>query len=332
MANILAYIELSGDQPTASSLHLLREGRRLASQLGATLYAFLPCASPPSYGDDDIIALLSRYGADKVILSAHAPLGLPPLHAAHGATLLEACQRFPAHLVLLPAGRTGLELGPRLAVELSARLGMHARISRERGGVFYVQQAYRGTHAVRDRLDDTAQPAVLTLAAPDEEPAPVANASEEAEVLVLPAPGTAVAAIRYEGRGPLPGNSPATVPIVVGGGAGLLDREDFSRLEQLARLLGGLPVASATACARGLGPAEWQVGLDATPVDAPLYLAFGVSGSDRHLAAIGAHTTTIAVNHDPSAAIFRVARYGLVADAGETLRALLAAISPTEAR
>ena len=77
MANILVYIELAGDRPAAASLETLGEARRIASFLGATLYAVLPCVSPPAWGEDDIIAVLSRHGADKVVLTA-APEEIPP--------------------------------------------------------------------------------------------------------------------------------------------------------------------------------------------------------------------------------------------------------------
>ncbi len=68
MANILTYIELEENEASPRSLAALNRGRIIATELGATLYAVLPCAATPSYDDDDIIAVLSRHGADKVIL------------------------------------------------------------------------------------------------------------------------------------------------------------------------------------------------------------------------------------------------------------------------
>ena len=74
MANILIYIELSDNKATPASLFALNRGRDLATELGATLYALLPCATTPTYDDEDIIAVLSRHGADKVILVHHPDL------------------------------------------------------------------------------------------------------------------------------------------------------------------------------------------------------------------------------------------------------------------
>ena len=61
MANILTYIELQGNEATPSSLQALNQGRDVATELGATLYALLPCASTPTYDDEDIIVGDTRF-------------------------------------------------------------------------------------------------------------------------------------------------------------------------------------------------------------------------------------------------------------------------------
>jgi len=103
VANVLVLIELVGDRPSEASLECLGEARRIASFLGATLSAVLPCASPPVYGDDDVFAVLGRHGADKVVLVAAAELAAPALWATHGSALSMVCEKVPPSLFLAAA-------------------------------------------------------------------------------------------------------------------------------------------------------------------------------------------------------------------------------------
>ena len=121
MANILVQIELDGDKPDKPSLGLLNEGRVIASRLGATLYAMLPCDTTPSYGDNDIIAILSRHGADKVILLTHKSLGGEVTMEQKDVVIKLACERFPPRLLLLPARDENLELAASLAIHLEGQ-------------------------------------------------------------------------------------------------------------------------------------------------------------------------------------------------------------------
>ena len=127
MANILVKIELEGDTPNDDSLGLINEGRIIASRLGATLYALFPCDTPPSYGDDDVIAVLSRHGADKVILLTHQSLGAEASPEHNAAAIRMACDRFPPRLLILPAREENQKLAEDLATYLG---GQHADLKR----------------------------------------------------------------------------------------------------------------------------------------------------------------------------------------------------------
>ena len=115
MANILVYIHLEDGDASGASLATLNQGRRVANRLGAALYAMLPCKTPPSYDEDDIITVISRHGADKVILVTNPGLDLPPPPEVLGPVLATACKRFPPRLVLLPAVGDLQDLGDDLA-------------------------------------------------------------------------------------------------------------------------------------------------------------------------------------------------------------------------
>src|SRR5262245_14942078 len=120
MASVLVVIELVDDRPRPASLELLGQARRIGSELGATVYAVAACACPPGYGDDDLIAVLSRQGADKVLLATAEVHAGPMRWGTHGAAVMAACELMRPTLVLLSDGEGGRDLGARVAARLGA--------------------------------------------------------------------------------------------------------------------------------------------------------------------------------------------------------------------
>lgn len=315
MANILTYIELSDNEATVSSLHALNRARDVATDLGATLYALLPCGATPTYDDEDIIAVLSRHGADKVILISHPQLAPPALFATHGEALVSACRQFPPRLVVFPSSAEARDLAPRLAMALRAHYVPDAVITLSGGRRYLSRRVFRRRYEVREPLDALDDPVVTTLRGGQTSEQ---LGDEEAEVVVVHAPVDPSPRVRL--RAPatsLPVEGPA-----VGGGLGLADKETFARLGRLAAALGGRPAASPSACEAGLADPALRVGLDGAGVESDLYLALGSSGSERHLAGVAPHTELIAVSADPEDAVFAFARHGLVADPRQVLHQL----------
>jgi electron transfer flavoprotein alpha subunit len=326
VANILTYIELEENEATPKSLAALNAGRIIATELGATLYALLPCAETPTYDDDDIIAVLSRHGADKVILISHPRLAPPAFFVTHGEALKTVCRQFPPKLLLFPASTAGHDLAPRVAVSISARYAPNATIEQDGHSFNIARRVFRRRLIYRQPLAEGEGPLVLTLAPED---APAVLGDDEAEVVVVHAPVDGSSPLELVAPPNDAGASLSTAQIVVAGGAGLESEDDFELIKELARRLGGAPAATRKACERGFAPPELRVGLDgADAATARLYLAFGVSGSDHHLAGLGPQTTVVAVNTDRDAPIFKIARYRIVADARQTLQDLLEQVRP----
>lgn len=186
MANILVQIELTDGQPDPRCLGLINEGRAIASKLGATLYATLPCDTPPSYGDNDIIAVLSRHGVDKVILLSHPDLGGDLSAAQREITLRMACDRFPPRLVLIPASDNNMVLAAGLAMHLEgqftdmAALGFSEALGQDGDGDGNGEENAL-PYGMRI-LDACEGPLVLTL---DHDGDLLHLGDEEAEVVVL---------------------------------------------------------------------------------------------------------------------------------------------------
>lgn len=124
----------------------------------------------------------------------------------------------------------------------------------------------------------------------------------------------------------------ASAPIIVSGGRGLKQKENFSLIFDLAKALNGAVGASRPVVDAEWLPREYQIGSSGQTVAPKLYFAIGISGAIQHVVGMQGARCIVAINKDPEAAIFKVAHYGIADDLFKVVPILTKLLNDLKAR
>lgn len=257
-----------------------------------------------------------------LILTADAP-GLAAFDGGRYVTIAaEAVRRAEARVVLIPRGPDVLELAPRLAARLDGASVVGATEVRAAGGDVVAVAAVFGGAARAEYAFRAPGPRVIGLApAVAEIPGREPGRAAPMIALAIPEPDGRVTTL--EAAPDVSGPRLEDAKLVVAGGRGLQDGENFALIRELAEALGGMPGASRAIVDDGWASFEQQVGLTGKIVTPDVYFAVGISGASQHMAGCANARCIVAVNTDPEAPIFTFADYGIVEDALDVLPALV---------
>ncbi|MFI6760743.1 electron transfer flavoprotein subunit alpha/FixB family protein [Micromonospora sp. NPDC050417] len=253
---------------------------------------------------------LGEYGAAK-IYAAESDEVDGHLVAPKATVLADLVRRVQPAAVLLPSTQEGKEIAGRLAVKLDN--GILTDVVELAADGTATQVAFAGSTIVKSKVTRGLPLVTLRPNSVTPSPAPATPEVERVEVQLGAADKlTRVVRRVAEQKGSRPELTEASV--VVSGGRGVGNADNFKLVEELADLLGGAVGASRAAVDSGFYPHQFQVGQTGKTVSPQLYVALGISGAIQHRAGMQTSKTIVAVNKDGEAPIFELADFGVVGD------------------
>ncbi|MBT8496175.1 MAG: FAD-binding protein [Deltaproteobacteria bacterium] len=320
MGNVIAFCEYNGDSLRSSALAGLACARQAAEHHGGDVIALLIGKGAAAAG-----AAASKYAKKVVVVDddslehymaeTYAPI-VVRLAGEHGASVICAT-----------ANAIGKDLVPRVAglMDVGMASDVAAVLSKtEFKRPILAGNAYSNVEVTSDTICVTARQSEFDPAGELDGPGETITA-EAGDLDYLGAEFVRLEATASD----RPDLNDADV--VISGGRGMGNGDNFKHLEEVADVLGAAMGASRAATDAGYVPADWQVGQTGKIVAPNLYIAVAISGAIQHLAGMKGSKTIVAINKNPEAPIFEVADYGLVAKWEDALPELLEALKAHKA-
>ena len=255
-------------------------------------------------------ARLAEFGAAKVYV-ADSPDYADYLVAPKAELLAHLVAEKSPAAVLVAATSEGREVAARLAVKTGS--GILTDVTALGDGLEGEQSIFGGGITVQAKVTKGTPLIVIRPNAISAQASPGAAEIVPVEIAVTDAAKGAKITERVEQeRGARPELTEAS--IVVSGGRGMGNAENFGIIEKLADSLGAAVGASRAAVDAGWYPHAFQVGQTGKTVSPQLYIAAGISGAIQHRAGMQTSKTIVVINKDPEAPIFELADFGVVGD------------------
>ena len=318
---VLVCAEITEGKLAPITIELLGVGRKLADDLGEELNALLMGSTVGALGQEAI-----AYGADNVYVAED---NLLEHYNSDAYTQVAAnlCKKVLPSIVLLGHTDIGCDLAPRLNGRLGGGLAMESMaLSIDPATKLLVStRPVFGGNAHATMLSKSARPQMATVRL---KTVPPAERDDSRQGKVIPVedkidPSAIKVKVVDRIKEEVEGVRLEDAEVVVAGGRGMGNAQDFGKLRELADILGGAVGATRVACDEGWAAATLQVGQSGKVISPKLYIAVGLSGAMAHIAGCLGSKYIVAVNTDKDANIFNVAHFGIVADHKEVLPALI---------
>jgi len=315
MTEIMALIETDSGVLSQSSLELLAIGKRLSESSGLPLTA---CVIGENLGDP--AGEVSQMGAKKVYTADNPSLDKPSLDSYIKVISKVAIENKP-RILLISQTQLGKELGPYLAGQIRTGVVTNCidvTVSSSCDDVETTSPVFGGAVISKYKFD-TKGTCIIVIQTKVFDP-PAKQDNSPGDLIPIEVPNLKDSPrVRVVKKNSLTGPRLEDAEIIVSGGKGLKEKDNYKMIEELAEILGGLPGAS-----RAITDEKWTdesrwIGLTGKTVAPNLYLAIGISGAPQHMAGCSKSRTIVAVNNDKDAGIFRYAKYGIEADCLEFL-------------
>ena len=279
----------------------------------------------------DIDVLVAGEGCGAAAEAAAKAAGVTKVlvadNAAYGHQLAENLSLLVSDLgkgyshILTSAGTTGKDFLPRVAALLD--VAQISDIIKVESADTFVRPIYAGNAIATVQSSDAIK--VITVRGTAFDPVAADGGSAAVEALDN-VQDAGVSSFVSEEMAVSDRPELTAADIVISGGRGMQNGDNFKMLEKVADKLGAAMGASRAAVDAGFVPNDMQVGQTGKIVAPNLYIAVGISGAIQHLAGMSGSKVIVAINKDEEAPIFQVADYGLVADLFEAVPELEAAL------
>jgi electron transfer flavoprotein alpha subunit len=302
------------------TLQLLSKAVDLARIIDAEV-----CAVVVGHDLEEWIMEYTAHGADRILAIDHPTL--TSYSTEHYLALMEklAIKRDP-DIILIGATDFGREFAPRLAKRLKTGLSADCvGLDITQDGLLLQIAPSFGGNMLAEIVTEQHRPQMATVRPGTFKEIPH-NYERTAivERLRLPSglPVPRVRLVEYE-RAAQKGHTIENATVIVCGGRGMGNKNNFKKLDELARLLGGDVGATRPVVYAGWAEHDALVGQAGKHIKPKILFSFGISGAIQHTAGLGEADFIIAINKNPQATMMKMADVAMVADAGDLLNTLI---------
>jgi electron transfer flavoprotein alpha subunit len=323
-SGILVVAEVKGEKLANVTLESLTKGRELLPGVGGTLALAIAGADTAP-----LVELAGHYGAMTAYVAESPELVTFRSGPFTDATMAAIAAADPA-VVLFPNTMNGRDVASRCATRLGVGLVGDITAATVVDGRLRVMHPCFGGALITEK-GAKADPQVFTVRTNVFDRAEAPTSCDVVPLAVDFSPAGLLARVLdvvVENAGLV---SLEEAGIIVSGGRGLANAENFSLIQGLADVLGAAVGASRAAVDAGWKPQQSQVGQTGKIVSPTLYIACGISGSIQHKAGMQTSSYIIAINKDPEAPIFSFADLGIVGDLFKVVPALTEGLSKRRA-
>jgi electron transfer flavoprotein alpha subunit len=309
MGKVFVFLEGNGQELKKGSLELLTAAKNSGREVIAGLIG---------PGTKALAAKAGPAGA-KTLFVCDAP-DLGHYNPETFSSVLQAMiKEAGADVVLASSSTLARDLFPRVAAHLDSGVAGDCTILELSDSNIKVRRPMYAGKCTAE-VEFVNSPIRFVLMRPNQLPVGPADASSNAQVKEFPAPA---ASGKIKCKELVKGASSKAdlteANVIVSGGRGMQNAENFKMLDDLANTMGATVGASRAVADAGWVPHSMQVGQTGKTVAPSLYIAVGISGAIQHLAGMSGSKVIVAVNKDADAPIFQKATYGIVGDLFEVV-------------
>jgi electron transfer flavoprotein alpha subunit len=308
---VMVFGEIMEGGLSAMATELLGCGRKLADTLGEELGAVLVGSDIKSLAQEAVASGADTvYVADDPLLEDYQP-------GSYVLVMERVLKQVQPRILLLGQTAIGRDLAPRLAFRLGTTATMDCiELAIDAGSKQLIQtKPVYGGNALAI-FTSNFYPQIAAIRAKAFSP-PEKDTLRRGKTINIE-PGLEPSAIRTKVIKKVlqraEGIRLEDAAVVIAGGRGIGSADGFHQLEELAELLKGAVGATRPPCDNGWLPNSAQIGLTGKIVSPDLYFAIALSGSSQHISGCAGAKNIVAINKDPEANIFRLARFGIVGD------------------